>query len=290
MRRVRLLAALVAALWVVACTAAGGDAVWLGSYHWETDERALGGFSGLEITDDGTRAILLSDRALLVEATISRDAEGRIDGVEVTDRARLRDSDGARLRGRHADSEGLALAPDGTLYISFEGDARITRQQGLHGQPETLPRHPDFAEMPTNASLESVAIDADGAIYTIPERSGRASWPFPVYRFRDGHWDIPFEIPRRGPFLVTDADIGPDGRLYVLERDFAGIGFRSRVRSLALDGSDEREHFSSRLGRHDNLEGLSVWDDGIGLRLTMVADDNQNPFQRNEIVEYHIPR
>ncbi len=288
MRRFHLLLALVAALSGAACTTIAGDAEWLGSYHWKTGEHVLGGFSGIELSPDGNHAILLSDRALLVEALLSRDAAGLVNGVEVLDRAFLRNADGARLHGKLADSEGLALGPDGTLWISFEDDVRVTRQQGLHGLPETLPRHPDFAEMQSNAALESVAIGPDGAIYTIPERSGRATWPFPVYRFLHGTWDIPFTLARRGAFLVSDADIGPDGRLYILERDFAGFGFRTRVRSFALDGSDEREHFTSRLGSHDNLEGLAVSADGQGIRLTMISDDNQNLFQRTEIVEYLI--
>ncbi|MBW7922158.1 MAG: esterase-like activity of phytase family protein [Rubellimicrobium sp.] len=285
----RLFAALAAALSLAGCALAGDDARWLGSYTWDTGEHALGGFSGIEISDDGTRATLLSDRALLVEVTLARDADGRVDGVGITDRAALTNPAGGRLRRGDADSEGLALAPDGTLFVSYEGRARVTRQAGLHGTPVELPRHPDFAEMQPNGALESLAIGPDGALYTMPERSGRAGWPFPVYRFRDGIWDSPFTIPRHGPFLVTGADIGPDGRLYVLERDFAGIGFRSRVRSFALDGSDEREHFTSPLWSHDNLEGIAVWRDAQGIRLTMISDDNQFWLQRTEIVEYRIP-
>jgi len=290
MRLARLSAALVAALVAAACTAGAQDAVWLGSHTWETGDRALlGGFSGIELSPDGSRAILLSDRAFLVEALLERDAAGRVTGVVPLDRAPLRDAAGEVLDERHADSEGLAAAPDGTLFISYEGEARVTRQHGLHGPAAELPRHPDFADMQSNAALEAIAIGPDGALYTMPERSGRAGWPFPVYRFRNGVWDIPFTIPRRGAFLISGADIGPDGRLYILERDFAGLGFRSRVRSFALDGSDERAHLVSRLGSHDNLEGIAVWHDGTGLRLTMVSDDNQNWFQRTEIVEYRIP-
>lgn len=44
----------------------------------------------------------------------------------------------------------------------------------------------------------------------------------------------------------------------------------------------------SELGRHDNLEGLSVWRDAQGLRLTMVSDDNFMFFQRTEFVEYRV--
>jgi len=42
-------------------------------------------------------------------------------------------------------------------------------------------------------------------------------------------------------------------------------------------------------GRHDNLEGLTVWQDMAGrIRLTMISDDNFNFFQRTELVEYAL--
>jgi hypothetical protein len=48
--------------------------------------------------------------------------------------------------------------------------------------------------------------------------------------------------------------------------------------------------FTSAVGQHDNLEGLSVWRDTKGtIRLTMIADDNFYFFQTTEIVEYGIP-
>jgi hypothetical protein len=48
--------------------------------------------------------------------------------------------------------------------------------------------------------------------------------------------------------------------------------------------------FTSAVGQHDNLEGLSVWRDAKGtIRLTMIADDNFYFFQTTEIVEYGIP-
>ncbi len=88
---------------------------------------------------------------------------------------------------------------------------------------------------------------------------------------------------------MSGADVGPDGMLYVLERDFAVFGFRSRVRRFARDGSDETVILESRTGQHDNLEGISVWRDAAGdIRITMVADDNFGAFQRNEIVDYRV--
>ena len=79
------------------------------------------------------------------------------------------------------------------------------------------------------------------------------------------------------------------GRLYLLERDFAGIGFRSRVRRFAPDGTGEEVLLETGIGVHDNLEGISVWRDDLSrIRLTMVSDDNFRFFQRTEFVEYAL--
>ena len=72
---------------------------------------------------------------------------------------------------------------------------------------------------------------------------------------------------RDGDFLVVDADFGPDGKLYVLERDFGWLGFRTRVRRFALgpDGlGDEVTLLETPFGELDNMEGISVWRDAAG--------------------------
>ena len=116
--------------------------------------------------------------------------------------------------------------------------------------------------------------------------------PFPVYRFDGKSWSVPFEIPRRGSFLVTGADFDDAGRLFVLERWFRGLlGFQTRVRCFTLDGDTivkEETVLSTRARTHGNLEGISVTRDTDSgrLRLTMISDNNYSSFMRTEIVEY----
>ena len=103
-------------------------------------------------------------------------------------------------------------------------------------------------------------------------------------------WSVPFTIPRIGSFLPVGADFGPDGRFYVLERAIWVFGFRSRVRSWQIEHGRPTRAKTVLLtysGKHDNLEGLSVWRDDQGdIRLTMISDDNFKFFQRTELVEY----
>jgi hypothetical protein len=267
---------------------ARAEATYLGTYVWSGDWDRFGGFSAIELEPDGTRFFALSDRGQLVQGQFTRDADGLITGVEQAAHVQLATQDGRPLRGPRADSEGLALAPDGTLYISFEGVARVREQQGLDGFPDLVPGSDYWVDLLDNASLEALAIADDGSLWTLPERSGRAGRPFPVWRFDGTRWDEVFTLAREDSFLPVGADFGPDGRLYVLERDYLGIAFRSRVIAIQPDGTGAEVVLETGFGTHDNLEGLSVWSDGLAIRLTLISDDNFRFFQQTEIVEYRL--
>ncbi|WP_232204228.1 esterase-like activity of phytase family protein [Roseobacter sp. CCS2] len=263
------------------------DATFVASYEWTIADPAFGGFSGIEVSDDGAEFVALSDRGTIMRGAFQRQ-NGTIVGIEAGPIRRLRGAFGIPLDRANSDSEGLAIAADGLTYISFEWMHGLRAFDDGFEPASDLITNAAFAGMQDNASLEALAVGPNGALYTMPERSGRATEPFPVFRFDAGHWDQPFTIPRRGPFVVSGADIGPDGLLYVLERDFVGIGFRNRVRRFALDGSGEKLVFETGLGTHDNLEGISVWQDASGLRMTLISDDNFRMFQRTEVVEYQL--
>lgn len=273
-----------------------GQAHLLGSYTWEAPAGQnadwFGGFSGIEILHEGRGMIVLSDRATLAEARILRSAE-QITGASITKWQKLRTSTGADLKGRVADSEGLVLAPDGSLFLSFEGVARVTHHRSGGSPAKVLPRPPQFRRLPVNKSLEALAMAPDGDLYTLPENAPNPDGTLPVWRWDGRTWDQPFSLPRRNGFLPVGADFGPDGRFYLLERSFLLIGFRSRLRrwDITAEGpQNETILFESALGAHDNLEGVSIWRDRSGrLRATMISDDNFSTLQRTELVEYSLP-
>lgn len=283
-------AAFIAVLTLTGSASAPDRAVFLGAYGWSAPDDWFGGFSALEVSDDGGAFTVLSDRGWLVRGKFAR-ARDQITDVAHEPMVPLRDPDGAVPKPFHRDAEGLAIRTDGRRFVSFEGFHRVWAYLS-DDAAAWLPRHPDFKAMQGNSSLEALAVDASGALYTFPERSGSLTRPFPVYRYQSGAWDQPFALPRRGGFLPVGADFGPDGRLYVLEREFTGLGFRTRVRAFVLSGSgiaEEETLLTTSTRQHDNLEGLSVWRDAQGrIRLTMVSDDNFRFFQRTEFVEYAL--
>jgi hypothetical protein len=275
-----------------------GTARFVGAYEWHAPGGAevpdwFGGFSALDVTGQGTAMMVLTDKAQLAQVTITRETGAAITGITVSDVQPLLSSRGVPLTGRIRDSEGLARGRNGDIYVSFEGVTRVARYE----QPDTfahvLPRPPAFVRIVGNKSLEALAIDHNGHLYTLPERAPDESGDIPVFKWNGGAWQTPFSLPTRGRFLPVAADIGPDGMFYLLERDFSVLGFRSRLRRWSIASGqpqDETLLLQTGPGIHDNLEGLSVWRDRQGaLRATMISDDNFNRLQRTEIVEYALP-
>jgi hypothetical protein len=191
---------------------------FLSAFHWQSDDPLFGGFSAIETDADGMGFATISDKGTYTSGRFTRDNQGVITAVAAARVRALHGPDDLPLGEYHSDAEGLALLPDGQAYVSFERDARVAHYAQISGPGVVIVQPQAFKNMQRNSSLEALAVDAGGTLYTLPERSGDASVPFPVYRFKNGVWDQPFSLPRRGSSLAVGADIGPDGRLYLLER------------------------------------------------------------------------
>lgn len=264
----------------------------IGRHIWS--ETTVGGLSGLELSDDGAFFIAISDRGTRHEGTFQRD-NGKITGLTPSPPTAIRKMNGQPVEAHAVDAEGLACAtpaPAAPCDISFEVIHRVAFFATPDAAARNRPRSAAIKGLQNNSGLEALAVDPQGRLLAIPERSGALDRPFPVYRLDGKRWTTPFHIRRAPPHLVVGADFGPDGKLYVLERHFATIAFASRVRRFTIDGdqiTDEETVLTTPLGRFDNLEGLAVWQDASGaIRLTMVSDDNFNRFQRTEFVEYRL--
>ncbi|WP_420569158.1 esterase-like activity of phytase family protein [Thalassovita sp.] len=288
--------AIAAVLAVIAAMSFGhlpsGQALYVGSVDLPSDPGRLGGYSGLELGPDGRQMVLISDRGRLVRGHLSRQ-NGAL-SVTTGPAISFLDRNGRRLSGTANDAEGLAIGPQGDMFISFEATHRVLRYPAGQTRPIPMPRHTAFQNMPSNGGLEALAVGARGVLYAIPERVWTRSRRIPVFRLDQNGWSDWATFPRAKGFLPVGADLGPDGRLYVLERHFKGLGFASQVRSFIVTAqglADERLVLRTRERQHGNLEGLAVWRDDLGqIRLTMVADNNFLSLLPNTIVEYVLPK
>ncbi len=271
---------------------AHGKARLVGSHTIRAPALSFGGLSAIELDGNGTRFTVLSDRGFIATGRIRRDGEGRIVALDGVQSWPLKAISGRSLRLWERDAEGLAIGPSGPIHVSFEGFHRVRAYPAPTAAARSIPGSPFFAKLDDNLGLEALAIDRQGRLLAIPE-----AFPdphaLPLLRLENGMWRKIATIPRRGPFRPTGADIGPDGALYLLERDFVWYrGFRSRIRRfrLAETGiSEEETLLVTPFGRHDNLEGIAVWPRADGqVRMTLISDDNANWVQRSEMVEYDV--
>jgi hypothetical protein len=286
----RLLLALVLA-WSALAVRAGGPVLLLDArVTWRETAAGFGGYSGLEVSADGRTFLVVSDKGTWARGRFERRG-GHLHAAHLTGNGPLHAISGEPLAGENTDAEGLAVDAAGHAFVSFEAFHRVRRYDDIDGPGAPVPSHPDFRKLQLNSGLETLAFDADGTLYAIPERSGRWERPFPVYRLRDGRWNKELRLRRDGTFLVVDADFGPDGSLYVLERDFKWLGgFATRVRRFSLEPGgfgDEVTLLRTGFGELDNMEGISVWRDAESrIRITLISDDNFFPLQKTMFAEY----
>lgn len=258
----------------------------------QSSDEEFGGLSALHMFDGGETFLAVSDAGRFQSGTIKR-TDGKISGGTLDPLVRMLGVNGTPYRGNNADAEGLAVDKGGNIFVSFEGNHRVRMFTDPKTPARSITGAVAFKRLQNNSGLEALAVSPQGHLYTLPERSGDGNRSFPLWRTAKGKWAIFAQVPRRGRYLPVGADIAPDGRFYLLERDFRGLfGFGSRVRSFAITEkglTDEQEILKTNLGQHDNLEGISVWRDATGgLRVTMISDDNFQFFQTSEIVEYRL--
>lgn len=288
-----LIAGLILALAVHAASpAVAAEVQHIGSFTWKAEGPDFGGFSGLEIAPNGEDFHAVSDRGTLHWGRLLRDADGTITGVADHEHTRLQDGEGKPLPpDERGDAEGLAMDAQNRLWVSFEGNHRIARYDSPDHPAHEVESYPDFAKFDPNAGFEGLAIAPDGAIIAVLEQGGDGQHT-PIWRWTEAEgWDQPWTIPSSGKWLPVGADFGPDGRLYILDRQLVPLGFASRVRRFDWSESgpvNEQEILHTVPRQHDNLEGIAIWHDGQHLRITMISDDNFIPLQRTELVEYRI--
>lgn len=284
------LALFAGAFWAASPVQAEPGLRLLSNVVWSRADGWFGGFSGAEVSNNGARITLISDRATLVVADMLRE-DGTLVALQLRQRMPLTDAAGVTLPNGQSDPEGLAIDAQGRAFVSFEQDHRVARLNLKTGRTSDNMRSPEFAKLLSNAGLEALAIHPDGTLYALPEQASTTGAPIPVFTFTANEWRVTQQIPRSGSFVPVGADFGKDGLLYVLERAISPFGFLSQIRRFDLTEPDlaEQTLITTRPGRFDNFEALSVWQNAAGQTfLTLVSDDNFLALQQTQIVEFLV--
>lgn len=269
----------------------------------------FGGYSGILVDSSGRTLLAVSDAGTWMRATLDYDGR-RLKGLSNVVLGPLLGTGGKPLRDEaERDSESIALvdgdAREGTAYVSFERKHRIARYPftaDRFGPPSgTLPLPAAVKSLHANRGIEAIAALRAGKLKgtVLAFTEGRVD--------KNGNvlgWLIGGPTPG-GIFLkqiagfdITDAAALPDGGVVLLERRFRfSEGIKMRIRRIApgeikrgavLQGevlleADDRLNI-------DNMEAIAVHRAASGETvLTLMSDDNFNPFQRTLIMQFILP-
>lgn len=252
----------------------------------------FGGLSGMDVGPNG-QLVAVTDSGDLVRFALRLDGSGRLVGVADADIRPLRNTDGGPLQGKEeADAEGLVVAPDGGLLVTFERTHRALAYADPAATPSPAPA-PPAAGLPENAGWEGLAVLADGTRLFAAE-TGRL-WSCRAARCDETRLEQDFGAE----FQPTGLDGAPEGGAgapaYATFRAFDPLrGMRAVVARLdpASDGRAWRATELARLApplTADNFESVVALPSPAvtgGVRLYVLSDDNFSDDQRTLLLAF----
>lgn len=283
-----------------------GALIYRGGIEISSPEARFGGWSGLIVSADGKTMLSQSDEAHWLRAHLIYDAKGNLAGIDHAQLADMQNLDGKPMADKQGDAEGLdSLTPNdtsGKVAVSFERNSRIwiyDLSNSLDVKPVDLPVPDAIKANRTNNGLEGLALFAPHELLTVtetPDENGEhPAWlvPYPSGKSEQ------LGVAHHDPYEISDAAMGPDGNLYLLERHYFGPigGVAAAVREV--NRADIKP--GAQLGGHevaeltmreniDNMEGLALRRDANGHTLLyMISDDNYNhAIQRTVLLMFEL--
>lgn len=256
-----------------------------GAWVLTGDRPEFGGFSGLLLRDG--RLYAASDNAWWLGAEFA-DEKG-MPVLRHAVMAPIRDAEGQAYGQSTGNAEGLAWDGD-RLAVAFERDHRIMHL-GADGRCGSPIAPAAFGRLLSNKGIEGLASLPGGGLLAIVE--GREASGAPLFVLgRDGRV-AESSLPVSWLHEVTGADVGPDGALYLVLREYSalfGLDIRVLRYRLGEDGFPLPESaevlaaFGAESGI-DNMEGIAVEASPDGpIRLWLISDDNFRQTQRTLLV------
>lgn len=286
-----------------------GKLIWRGTLELTSPAPNFGGYSGIEVSGDGTRLVAVSDAGSWLTAHILYQ-DGRPAGLDDARIGPLVGKNGEPVEDRNADSESLAFAEAGAVngkaYVSFERNHRVIAykvEKGVFGAAErSIKLPPRSKEVSSNGGIEAITVLRAG-----PGRGALLAFTEDHLDQAGNHvgWLIGGSAPGAltvksiGGFAITDTTSLPGGDIVILERRFRLMeGVKMRLRRIRaanirpgalLEGDVLLE--TDNLREIDNMEGLAAHRDSNGVTvLTVISDDNFNPtFQRTLLMQFGLP-
>ncbi len=113
-----------------------------------------GGFSGVDISDDGLEILMITDKSYFFKLHLLRDQKQNLKDFSIISNGRLLSSKGELLDKRNTDSESIVRDSDGFYFISFESNNRIMKHENIDGKAKFLNKHRDFKKLGSNKGMK----------------------------------------------------------------------------------------------------------------------------------------
>lgn len=266
---------------------------WRGGIILTDSNPNFGGLSSLNLTKDGQKANVLSDKGYRFTIKLRYDEKGWLvgeDGIECL--GTLINPKGKAVK--YADTEGQTQFRKGTL-ISQERKHVLWWYSPPMQKARVLNRPASMAKLPSNRGIEAITILKDGRLLLLAEGGANDSDQLPAWIGLPGKWQKLF-YPFDGSFRPTDAALLPKGDVLVLERSvFLGmLSWRlMRIdRTSLIPNSIIQNHSladAAIYAPRDNMEGLALRINTAGeLLVYVLSDDNFSPFQNTMLLQFAL--
>ncbi|WP_120495402.1 esterase-like activity of phytase family protein [Kiloniella sp. EL199] len=283
---------------------------WRGGIKISSPHKRFGGLSGLEVSADGRSLLAIGDKGLWFTGRLNYDLNGNLLSLTNGLLSTMRGTQGQNLiRKKDRDSESIALADNGAIYVSFERDHRILEYSAPLATTTGSIRLPrEFTDIASNnRGIEALTWLTGDCLLAIPERTTTATSKqgsvIEAYLWHQQSWDKLYLEPNNN-FLPTGLSSTPEGDLLLLEREFSFLeGFKTSLRffpaseiQTALSMPDyvmRGDVLATFEGAQsiDNMEGISSRIGAKGeILIYLLSDDNLSFAQDTLLLMFELQK
>jgi hypothetical protein len=277
-----------------------GKLIFRAGYSLTASDSRFGGWSDLDISEDGRRLTAISDRGFWFDAVLERRADGVVEAMTDARLGLLANLGGFRQRGLGGDAEGLTRTPEGGFLVSFERRHRIwlypPADPPFSALPRALPMPADAVRMPANGGIEALVRLPGGRLLALSE-DFRTDDGVNVAWLGDGRTWSRLGYAAGPDFKPTGAARLPNGDVLVLERRFSPMsvpGARivrvkgETIRPGARLAGEEVARIEAPM-TFDNFEGIATRvGPGEQVLVYVISDNNYFFLQRTLLMEFEL--
>lgn len=187
-----------------------------GAMAMQSRNESFGSYSGLHVSDDGTRLTAIGWGSWFV-ARLAHGSAGNLTGVELDGVFPLRDAAGRPITD-DADKDAESLVErEGTYYVGFETNSRVARYRGIEAAAEPVDLPPDdLASIPKCCGFSSVVFTARHELLALTEGARDSAGRVKGWLWQNGRAE-PLWLRGERRWLPVDIALLPDGDLLLVE-------------------------------------------------------------------------